>query len=203
MNPRVLDKIPLKPSEEQRISLSGVRWQQYQLLRGVLYDTPGIRTAYLDGEVEIMTLSERHEYIKSQISRLLEVYLYEINVDFHRQGSFTMGGENEGASGEPDESYSLGERKAIPDLVIEVIITSGTFNRREMFRRLGVAEVWFWKNSLLFIYDLNAENDQPIAASNLLPNLDINLFLTYVNSQDQNAAARNFRQAIRQQQNQQ
>jgi Uma2 family endonuclease len=203
MNPQVLDKIPLKSSEEQRISLSGVRWQQYELLRGVLYDTPGIRTAYLDGEVEIMTLSERHEYIKSQISRLLEVYLYEINVDFHRQGSFTMGGENAGASGEPDESYSLGERKAIPDLVIEVIITSGTFNRREMFRRLGVAEVWFWKNSRLLIYDLNAESDEPIAASNLLPNLDINLFLTYVNSSDQNAAARNFRQAIRQQQNQQ
>jgi Uma2 family endonuclease len=203
MNPQVLDKIPLKSSEEQRISLSGVRWQQYELLRGVLYDTPGIRTAYLDGEVEIMTLSERHEYIKSQISRLLEVYLYEINVDFHRQGSFTMGGENAGASGEPDESYSLGERKAIPDLVIEVIITSGTFNRREMFRRLGVAEVWFWKNSRLLIYDLNTDSDEPIAASNLLPNLNINLFLTYVNSSDQNAAARNFRQAIRQQQNQQ
>lgn len=137
---QLLEKLGKKLDEEQRMLLPGMRWRQYEALRAILYDVPGIRTAYLDGNVEVLTLSKKHEKIKSNISRLLDIYLDEVGIDFYRTGSFTMGGEDNSASTEPDESYSLNEEKAVPDLVIEVIITSGKLKRREIFQRLGVAE---------------------------------------------------------------
>ncbi|MCL1465797.1 Uma2 family endonuclease [Argonema galeatum] len=199
MTPKLLETPNIKTIAEQRITLSSVTWQQYETLRSILYHIPGVRTAYLDGEVEILTLSKEHEKIKSQISRLLDTYLDEAGIDFYRLGSPTMGGGDESASGEPDESYCIGEEKVVPDLVIEVIISSGTLNRREIFRRMGVKEAWFWKNSQLSIYHLQEDGDQKISRSQLLPNLDVNLFLIYVNHPDQKVAVREFRAAIRQQ----
>lgn len=193
----LLEKLGKKLDEEQRMLLPGMRWRQYEALRAILYDVPGIRTAYLDGNVEVLTLSKKHEKIKSNISRLLDIYLDEVGIDFYRTGSFTMGGEDKGASTEPDESYSLGEEKDIPDLVIEVIITSGKLERREIFRRLGAAEGWYWKDEQLLIYNLRSPKDEPISQSQLLPNLDLSLFNRCINYPDQKAAVKEFRNNIR------
>jgi len=194
---QLLEKLGKKLDEEQRILLPGMRWRQYEALRAILYDVPGIRTAYLDGNVEVLTLSKKHEKIKSNISRLLDIYLDEVGVDFYRTGSFTMGGEDNSASTEPDESYSLNEEKAVPDLVIEVIITSGKLKRREIFRRLGVAEAWYWKDEQLLIYNLRSLNDEPVAQSVLLPKLDLDLFTRCINMLDQKVAVKEFRNIIR------
>ena len=194
---QLLEKLGKKLDEEQRILLSGMRWRQYEAVRAILYDVPGVRTAYLDGNVEVLTLSKKHEKIKSNISRLLDTYLDEVGIDFYRTGSFTMGGEDKNASAEPDESYSLDEEKTVPDLVIEVIITSGKLKRREIFRRLGVAEAWYWKEEQLFIYNLRSPEDEPIPQSALFPNLDLELFTRCVNMLDQKIAVKEFRSIIR------
>jgi Uma2 family endonuclease len=194
---QVLEKLGKKSEEEQRILLSGMRWRQYEAVRAILYDVPGIRTAYLDGNVEVLTLSKKHEKIKSNISRLLDTYLDEVGIEFYRTGSFTMGGEDKNASAEPDESYSLDEEKTVPDLVIEVIITSGKLKRREIFRRLGVAEAWYWKDEQLLIYNLRSPSDEHITQSVLLPKLDIDLFIRCVNMLDQKVAVKEFRNTIR------
>jgi len=194
---QLLGKLGKKLEEEQRILLSGMKWRQYEALRAILYDVPGVRTAYLDGNVEILTLSKKQEKIKSNISRLLDMYLDEVSIDFYRTGSFTMGGEDKSASTEPDESYSLDEEKAVSDLVIEVIITSGKLERREIFRRLGVTEAWYWKDEQLLIYNLRSPNDEPVAQSVLFPNLDLDLFTRCVNILDQKVAVKEFRSIIR------
>jgi len=53
---------------------------------------------------------------------------------------------------EPDESYCLFTDKQIPDLAIEMILTSGGLNRLALYQCLGVAEVWFYQKSGLTIY---------------------------------------------------
>ena len=58
-------------------------------------------------------------------------------------GSTTLQRPEQGAGGELDESYCIGTDKDFPDLAIEVIVTSGSINRLELYRRLGVQEVWF------------------------------------------------------------
>jgi Uma2 family endonuclease len=42
---------------------------------------------------------------------------------------------------EADESYCFGEVKAIPDLSIEVIFTSGSAAKLRLYQALGVPEV--------------------------------------------------------------
>ncbi|MEH2238407.1 Uma2 family endonuclease [Nostoc sp.] len=59
-------------------------------------------------------------------------------------------------SGTPDESYSIGTKREVPDIVIEVIITSGTINRKELYKPKKVPEVWFWKSDQIKIFCLNA-----------------------------------------------
>jgi Uma2 family endonuclease len=62
---------------------------------------------------------------------------------------------------EPDECYLVGsdQSRQTPDLVIEVVWTSGGIDKLEAYRRLGVPEVWFWKNDRIQIHVLEKERD--------------------------------------------
>ncbi|GAB1541485.1 hypothetical protein NUACC21_41560 [Scytonema sp. NUACC21] len=50
------------------------------------------------------------------------------------------------------ESYSIGTKKGVPDIVIEIIVTSGTIDRKELYKPKQVPEVWFWKKCFAAIY---------------------------------------------------
>lgn len=45
-----------------------------------------------------------------------------------------------------DQSFSLGSVKTIPDLSIEVVVTSGGVDKLARYQALGVPEVWFWQD---------------------------------------------------------
>ena len=60
-----LEGFELKASDpEQRMLISGVNWQQYETLLKHLEDSSSYRITYLDGMVEIMAPSRRHEVSK-------------------------------------------------------------------------------------------------------------------------------------------
>ena len=66
------------PDLDQRIVLRDVRWEQYEALLALFGDDPpGIRMAYLDGALEIMSPSRKHETIKTVVGRLIELYALE------------------------------------------------------------------------------------------------------------------------------
>ncbi|MEZ2249090.1 Uma2 family endonuclease [Microcoleus sp.] len=67
----------------------------------------------------------------------------------------------------------LETKKPNPDLVIEVILTSGGLDKLEFYKRIGVREVWFWQDRLITIYHLRAEYEK-VSHSLLLPDLNIN-----------------------------
>ena len=48
---------------------------------------------------------------------------------------------------EPDECYVFGDAPdpERPDLAIEVVWTRGGIDKREIYRALGVRELWFWR----------------------------------------------------------
>jgi Uma2 family endonuclease len=106
---------------------------------------------------------------------------------------------------EPDECYCIGEEKSIPDLAIEVIITSGSIDKLETYRRLEVTEVWMWKVNRLTLYRLREETPseflethgyERIASSELLPELNIPLLEQCVLISDQIEAIDFFEQGI-------
>jgi Uma2 family endonuclease len=184
---------------EERLLLSGVSWQEYEKLLAHLGDSSRYRVSYLEGMLEIVSPSRRHEVSKKDIARLLEVYLEEAEIDFWGLGSTTFRRRQDEAGKEPDECYCIETEKDFPDLAIEVVLTSGGINTLELYRRLGVKEVWFWQPNRLQVYHLNECGQyQEQAASQLLPNLDISLLAKYVNAPNPRLAVREFLAQLRQ-----
>ncbi|MGC8711792.1 MAG: Uma2 family endonuclease, partial [Leptodesmis sp.] len=123
------------PATEQRLVLEGVSWQQYETMLAALGDDfPNLRLSYLEGILEIMTTSPEHEELKKVIGMLLEAYFQETRTRFHALGSATFRKAIKLRGLEPDECYCLGQKKEIPDLAIEIVITSGIVNKLDIYQ---------------------------------------------------------------------
>ena len=172
---------PPNTLSEQRFMLPGTyAWQEFEALGQLLADSSELRITYLDGWIELMTLGETHELIKSLLGMFVEAYLIAMEIEFIPAGSATRRGEDKGTSFEPDESYYLGEQKENPDLAIEVVLTSGSLHKLEKYRRFGIAEVWFWEENQLQVYHLKSDEYQQMSHSQLLPDLDLDLLVRCV-----------------------
>ena len=176
------DYFPLQPEgdREERFLTSGVTWQAYESLLASLGNSSSYRVAYLSETLEIMSPSRSHELDKENIGRLLEVYLEEKRIRFWGLGSTTFKSRDKKAGKEPDKCYCINTDKDLPDLAIEVVYTSGGVDTLEIYRRLGVGEVWFWENRQLKIYCLEGDGYRQQSASKLLPDLDLILLVQYV-----------------------
>jgi Uma2 family endonuclease len=196
--------IPLleQPTEEKLVTLKDVTWEQFKAIEAQLEDNRNVRLSYLSGILEIMApIGEKHEEVKRTLGYLLEAYMKQLGIRFYKRGGFTI--EAPGyASGTPDESYSIGTEKEVPDIVIEVIVTSGTINRTELYKPKKVPEVWFWKSNEIKIFRLNEDGEyQEVDRSGFFPELDPALLLHYIAIPDQYDAVVEFEQAIRNQRN--
>jgi Uma2 family endonuclease len=176
--------------------LPEITWTQLETIEASFQDLKGVRFSYLDGYLQIMNLSLEHEEAKRIIGTLLEAYMREKGIRFYMRGSATIGSKNIGGKKEPDESYNLYSKKDVPDLVIEIVVSSGGINTLELYRRIGVAEVWFWEDGLLKVYILQ-ENYILSEKSILLPDLDLNILTKYITYYDQYDAVINFIEAIK------
>jgi Uma2 family endonuclease len=157
------------------IVLQNISWEALERL-DVEFEHTGARLIFLDGMLEIMApLSELHEEPKNTLGQILEAYMRLKGTRFYGRGSTTIGLKELGARKEPDESYCLGERKKIPDLALEIIVTSGGIDVLEIYRRIGVQEVWFWEDGMISIYCLRETGYELVTQSELLPELDIRL----------------------------
>ncbi|MEH1793294.1 Uma2 family endonuclease [Nostoc sp.] len=193
--------IPLldHPIQEKLVTVANVSWEEFKGIEAQLKDNRNVRLSYLSGILEIMSpIGEKHEYVKTTLGYLLEVYMRQLGIRFYGLGGFTL--EEPGyASGTPDESYCIGSNKETPDIVIEIIVTSGTINRKELFKPKKVPEVWFWKSDQIKIFRLNAVGEyEEVNRSGFLPNLDPALLLKYIAHPDQYDAVAEFLQAIQQ-----
>jgi Uma2 family endonuclease len=182
-------------NQESIITLYDISWEKFEAIASLLEDTK-IRLTYLDGTLDIMSPSPAHEESKGTVGLLLETYLKHMGRRFYRTGGYTLGSREEGARGEPDESYNLDFIKPIPDIAIEVVITSGGVNKLEKYRRWGVPEVWFYQKQRLFIYHLHANKYEQIDRSEFLPELNIDLLVRCLNMPDQYDATIAFAQAL-------
>jgi Uma2 family endonuclease len=195
-----LEGLELKANDpEQRMLISGVNWQQYETLLKHLEDSSSYRITYLDGMLEIMAPSRRHEVSKKNIVRLIEAYLEDAEIDFWGLGSTTLRKQEKEAGKEPDECFCLFTDKEFPDLAIEVVLTSGSLKVLEVYKRLGTQEVWFWQDNQIKIYALSENGEYNlIPKSALLPDLNIELLSQYINYPNPRLAVKEFRSQLSQ-----
>ncbi|MGQ0507217.1 MAG: Uma2 family endonuclease [Myxococcaceae bacterium] len=184
---------------DQRTLLRDVSWKQYQQLRRMRGERAVPRLTYLKGTIELMTPSRQHEFLKESLGRLFEAYAEEAGLDVNAFGSWMLDDESAESGAEPDKCYSLGEsEKDRPDLVIEVIWTSGGVGKLEIYRRLGVPEVWFWERGLLQVHQLRRGRYAKARRSRVAPDFDLALLAKFALEPNQSMAVRDFRRALRQ-----
>lgn len=145
---------PICEDRDQVVVLRAVPWAQYEALLAIRGEASRPKLAYLDGALEIMTTSMRHELGKTLLARLVEAWAEERYVSLNGLGETTFRKEAELAGLEPDECYCIGKIKQVPGLAIEIVHTSGGIDKLEIYRRLGVREVWFWIRNKLWLYRL-------------------------------------------------
>lgn len=184
---------------DQVIVLHGISWARYEALAATRGASQP-RMAYLDGALEVMTTSRRHEIWKKLIARLVEAYVDETGGSLNALGSATFRQETRSAGAEPDECYCVGRVHDVPELAIEVVYTSGGIDKLEVYRRLGVAEVWFWIDGRFRIYRQQGAGFEERSRSEALPGLDLDEVARIVASTDdseQAEAVRAYRRALR------
>ena len=177
-------------------TLYGISWEQFKTIDTTIDCDNGVKLSYLCGVLEIISpIGTEHERIKSTLGLLLEAYMREKGIRFYRCGGFTIESP-ETTSGTPDESYSIGTQKDVPDIVIEVIVTSGKLDKKELYRPKQVPEVWFWKKGEIMIYRLG-EQGYTQQDSQFLQDLDLSVLKRYLNYSDQYDAVTDFINLIR------
>ena len=161
---------------EDRVILSGLTWDDCETLDDALGpDRAGPRLYFLHGSVEVMSTSRRHEELKKWLADLLAQYFLARGVRAFPSGQATLKKLKE-ALAEPDESWSFGARKEVPDLVLEIALSSGGLSKLEIYAQLGVPEVWLWRKERLEIWTLGPNNERytgPLAESRALPGVPL------------------------------
>lgn len=183
-----------KPTE-QRFIQTGVSWESFKAIQHGFADSPGVRLFYCEGELEILSTSPEHEIVKGNIGYLIEDYLLNQGLEFVATGSFSQ--EKEAvASAQADESYCFDKKKPIPDLAIEVVITSGGPSKLKRYEALGVREVWFWENSEIGVYQLTSTGYQKASESQFIKGINLDRLAQCAAIETRSQAVREFRQSI-------
>jgi Uma2 family endonuclease len=183
--------------EAEPILISELTWREFKAVEQLI-ERPGLRLSFLDGILEIRKMpGKKYEIIKKRIASLVEIYLEFLELDFTPTGSVTLESEYKKVKKEGDESYELGANRKRPDLVIEVVVSSGGIDKLEAYKPLQIPEVWFWMNDELLFYSLGNEGYEAVSKSQLLPSLDVDLLMGCINIENHAQALREFRAGMK------
>ncbi len=144
-----------------------------------------------------MSPSRDHEAIKFLIARLLEVWCIDRGIDLMGYGSWTLKDEPNEAGAEPDECYVFDDRaRERPQLAIEVQWTDGRLDKLEVYRRLQVEEIWYWRKGAIEVFLLVDGRYQQQTRSKFVPDLDLSLLASLLDRRSLTQAVRDFRAAL-------
>jgi Uma2 family endonuclease len=160
------------PPTEQRFIQTDVMWESFKTIQRGFANSPGVRLFYYLGELEIWATSPAHELIKSNLGYLLEDFMVKQGITFVATGSGSQE-KTAIAAVQADESYCFGDKKAIPDLAIEIVITHGGPDKLKRYKALGVPEVWIWEADQIYIHQLTATHYQPVTQSQFVPGIPL------------------------------
>jgi Uma2 family endonuclease len=186
------------PVEDHIVLLRSAAWSDYRRLLELRGDQSSPRLSFSKGVLELMSPSREHEALKSLIGRLVEVWCVERGVEFNVYGSWTLESEETERGVEPDECYVFGGRRdpERPDLAIEVIWTAGGLDKRDIYRALGVRELWFWRKGRITAHVLRGETYEEVSGSEVLAGLDLALLCAFLDRPTVSQAMREYRAAL-------
>jgi len=202
------------PQLEHWVQLSGISWETYDRLQTELRDRR-LRLTFHHGVLDIMAPSAEHEYYKKVVGRFVETIAEELKINLYPLGSTTLNRPDIESGAEPDECFYVQNLAAIqgktrinlahdpvPDLVIEIDITSRSDNRMTTYAALGIPELWRYDGATFTVWQLQAgqylESDRSLAFPTI-PVRDIAQFLQRATTTDYLELVRQFRAWVQQQ----
>jgi Uma2 family endonuclease len=187
------------PVDDHVVLFHEASWSDYERTLRMRGDRPVPRISFSKGVLELMSPSRQHEALKSLIGRLVEVWCTEREIAFNVFGSWTLESKATEHAVEPDECYVFGDDDdpQRPDLAIEVIWTSGRLDKRDIYRALGVRELWFWRKGRIVAYALRGDRYEEIAESDVLPGIDLVELTSFLDRRKVSDATRDYRAALR------
>jgi Uma2 family endonuclease len=170
-----LDRLTQKATD-QIVVVKG-SWAKFKLIQQGCEESSSVRVSYFNGTIEIVMPSRAHEIFSGAFHLLLSLYLAHLDIECLATGSADQ--EVEGtAAVQPDQSYCIDGVKAIPDLSVEVVFSSGGINKLARYQAIAVPEVWFWEDGVLALYHLRSSGYEQVERSELpgLKELDLTIF---------------------------
>jgi hypothetical protein len=184
-------------SMERHIMLLNVPWSTYVVLRNTL-DGSGVRLTYLKGSLEIVTPSYTNKVEKKQIARLFELFCLERGIPLYAHGWRTCHREGKARGLEADEYYCRDRDHEVPDVALEMRTTIPLLDKLEVYRGLGVREVWGYRFGGRFdIRALHGKRYERVEMSGIFPEVDLAAIARYGAKPDQHAALCAFRDELR------
>ena len=199
---------------EARFLLSGVGWEGYEAMLGIVGDRGTVRVTYDRGDLELMSPSSEHDRLKSRLARLIETLTLELDIPCEALGSTTWRRRPRDRGLEADECYYLANSARVigktvidldvdppPDLAIEVEISRSALDRLGIYAALGVPEVWRYDGETLRIETLQADRTYAEVEASpclpILPRAEVVRWLALAEGRGQTAWLRQFRQWVR------
>lgn len=191
--------VPPSVDHDGIVVLDGATWADFQRVMEIRGDHSGPRFAYLEGRLEIMAPSRSHESIKSMIGCLIEAWCFERGLGITPYGSWTLEDKALERGAEPDECYVVGDvaDPERPDLAIEVVWTSGRIDKLEIYRKLRVREVWYWRDGKLDLFALRGDRYEAITGSEVLVGIDHAQLLEYLDVRPMTRPVLDYRRVLR------
>jgi Uma2 family endonuclease len=192
---QTIDNPTISPAAEQHFTCRGLTWHQFKAIQASFENVPNVRLFYCEGVLEIVGISKPHEAFQWIIGLLLGIYFEVKEIEFFPSGAYSQIVEGQ-VEYQADLSYCFGTDKDVPDLCIEVVITSGSPIKLQKYRLMGVQEVWFWEDGTLELYHLREQGYERITNSELLPELDLSLLKRCILFASPLEALKDFRRGI-------
>lgn len=161
----------LSVTSDQVVELSGLDWTGYSKMLRLRGGRSMPRIVYLDGSLLLISPSVPHERLKQRLGLFVSELTIGLRLSCVQTGQTTFRRQGKRGGVEGDQSYYLanadrikGKRKLDlgddppPDLAIEVVHSHDASAALEVYRRLGVPEVWICDEAELQILVLHPED---------------------------------------------
>jgi Uma2 family endonuclease len=198
----------------QSVLFEAVDWAAFEAFLEQMGDRPGMRLAYDDEVLELMTPLLEHEDDKEIIGDLIRALLEVLDIEFRSIGSTTLRSATAAKGIEPDQCFYIAHERAIrgrrtidlgtdppPDLALEIDITTRR-DHRPIYAALRIPELWRFDGKRLHIFclrgDAYAETGQSDQFAGFPLTEAIPRFLAQSRIDGRNAALRAFRAWARQ-----
>lgn len=165
---------------DQLVALEGIDWTGYSSILELRGARSLPKVVFLDGRLTLMSPSYIHERLKKLLGGFIELTLEGLGIRFVAAGSTTLRRERRKGGVEGDETYYLKDLAALrvkarldlrvdppPDLAVEVVVSHDADDAVEVYRRLGVSEVWICSEERMSFLTLHDDGAYAVSETSL------------------------------------